>query len=156
MIDGEQLRCDDGAHAEHLRQLIARASEAGAAEASGGSLELAGARGNMRAVVAPLPVPAPTVSEPRPAAVLFVGAPEDSDAERAQGLRELYGLTQAEARIAARLARGQRLSEIAGELEISINTVRGHLKQVFAKTGTHRQAELVRLVLSAPSQLQVA
>ena len=59
-------------------------------------------------------------------------------------LRQLHGLTYAEAEILGRLIIGMRSSEIADELGISIETVRTHLKAIFTKTGTSRQADLVR------------
>ena len=58
------------------------------------------------------------------------------------------GATPMEAKVAVRLARGMRLIDIAKDLEVALPTVRGHLKQLYAKTGAHRQAELVCLVLS--------
>lgn len=62
-------------------------------------------------------------------------------------LQELHGLTATEAKVLGRLTDGMRLSEIAAELDISIETVRSHLKAVFGKTGTSRQAELIRYAL---------
>ena len=62
-----------------------------------------------------------------------------------QMLRRLFGLTAAEARLAARLAMGDTLSEAAGALAVSRETARTHLQAIFAKTGTHRQAALVAL-----------
>ena len=47
------------------------------------------------------------------------------------------------------------ISEVADELEITLNTARTHLKQVFEKTGTKRQAELVRLLLQSPAALSL-
>jgi DNA-binding CsgD family transcriptional regulator len=63
-----------------------------------------------------------------------------------QTLRQAFGLTGAEAQIAARLAFGESLRRIADDHKVSIVTTRAQLKAVFAKTGTHRQAELVALV----------
>ena len=60
----------------------------------------------------------------------------------------LHGLTRAEARLAALLAKGSSLEEAAATLSVSIGTVRSHLKAIFAKTGTSRQAELVALLLA--------
>lgn len=60
----------------------------------------------------------------------------------------LYGLTASEAQLAAALAAGRSLSEYAQAAALSMNTVRWTLKQVFAKTETRRQAELVRLLLT--------
>ncbi|HZZ77939.1 MAG TPA: helix-turn-helix transcriptional regulator [Gemmataceae bacterium] len=61
-------------------------------------------------------------------------------------LRNAFHLTEAESRVAARLAKGRGIDDIADELRLSNETVRSQLKAVFAKTNTHRQAELVALV----------
>lgn len=58
-----------------------------------------------------------------------------------------YGLTQAEAKLAAQLAGGGGLEEAAERLGISIHTTRTHLKAIFAKTGARRQSELVSMLL---------
>jgi DNA-binding CsgD family transcriptional regulator len=62
-------------------------------------------------------------------------------------LQRFHGLTRAEARVATRLAEGMTVAEIARDLDVGIETIRSHLKQAFAKTGSGRQAELVRVVL---------
>jgi DNA-binding CsgD family transcriptional regulator len=64
-------------------------------------------------------------------------------------LVKLYGLTPAETRLLALLARGLSLDEAAEALGVAMATARTHLARIFDKTGTRRQAELVRLVLSA-------
>lgn len=61
-------------------------------------------------------------------------------------LRELFCLTAAQAAVAARLAAGSNVQEIADSLKIATGTVRNHLKAAFVKTGTHRQSELVALI----------
>lgn len=61
-------------------------------------------------------------------------------------LARRHGLTPAETRVLAELAQGARPAEIAQHLGVSIHTVRAHLRQLFDKTGSRRQAELVRLV----------
>ena len=58
-------------------------------------------------------------------------------------LQRLFQLTPAEARIAQGLANGMSLAEIAREQRAHLQTVRKQLKAVFAKTGTHRQAQCV-------------
>ncbi|MGN6309192.1 MAG: helix-turn-helix transcriptional regulator [Xanthobacteraceae bacterium] len=60
-------------------------------------------------------------------------------------LREVFGLTVAEARLAARLACGEALEAIADDLNVAKETARFHLKRIFIKTGVRRQAELVAL-----------
>lgn len=61
-------------------------------------------------------------------------------------LRAAFGLTAAEAGLARRISSGEKLESIADELGIRYETARNHLKAVFAKTQTHRQAELVAVL----------
>ena len=56
-----------------------------------------------------------------------------------------YELTAAQARVSALVLAGQPLTRIAHSLNVSENTVRSHLKQIFQKTETHGQMELVHL-----------
>ena len=58
------------------------------------------------------------------------------------------GLTTAESRIAALLAEGRSVYEIAAATGCKASTVRWHLNNIFAKNGLARQGELVRLVHS--------
>jgi DNA-binding CsgD family transcriptional regulator len=64
----------------------------------------------------------------------------------AQRLIALYSLTLAEARLCLDLAEGLTIEECAGRRDTSPHTARTQLKNIFAKTGTRRQAELVALV----------
>jgi DNA-binding CsgD family transcriptional regulator len=83
------------------------------------------------------------------ARALVVIVDPDADAEPTPDLlRRLFGLTKAEADIALMVAQGHGLQPISDSLTLSVATVKTHLQHVFAKTATHRQAELVRLLLS--------
>jgi DNA-binding CsgD family transcriptional regulator len=64
-------------------------------------------------------------------------------------LRDLFGLTRAEAGIAIDLVRGMSLAEIAAAHGVGGETVRSHVKKILAKTGTRRQAEAVALIARA-------
>jgi DNA-binding CsgD family transcriptional regulator len=59
-----------------------------------------------------------------------------------------YGLTRAEAKVTLAASSGLGVPETANRLGVSPNTVKTHLRRVFAKTGTSRQTELVRLMAS--------
>ena len=91
--------------------------------------------------------PHPQTASGSAAAVVFA---TDAAARRLrdEDLAARHGLTPAECCVARRLCAGADLEGIARELEISRNTVRGHLKQIFCKTRSHRQAELVCKLLS--------
>jgi DNA-binding CsgD family transcriptional regulator len=62
-------------------------------------------------------------------------------------MAERYGLTPAEIGLLRELADGRSLSEAALHLQRAQNTVRNQLQAIFAKTGTHRQAELIAKTL---------
>ena len=68
-------------------------------------------------------------------------------------LKDRFNLTPAEARVVVRLVAGVSLRPCAKALDIQYETVRAHLKSVFRKTGTHRQVELVLLVISAMNEI---
>jgi DNA-binding CsgD family transcriptional regulator len=80
-------------------------------------------------------------------ALVLIIDPEDEPQPAAALLRRLYGLTETEARVALHVMYGEDLKQVSEELSISWTTVRTHLQHVFDKTDTHRQAELVRLLL---------
>jgi len=70
------------------------------------------------------------------------------ESRAARSARERFGFTRAEQQVADRLANGLTVPSIARQLDISIETVRCHLKQAFIKAGVHRQAELVAALLN--------
>jgi DNA-binding CsgD family transcriptional regulator len=57
-----------------------------------------------------------------------------------------FDLTDREAAVASLLGEGLTLDDIARRFAIQIGTVRVHLRAIFAKTGTNRQAELIALL----------
>ena len=70
-----------------------------------------------------------------------------------QLLRDLYGLTSAQAAVAAYLFEGQSVEQTAQKLGVSVNTVRSHLKCTFTKCDVHSQTELLHLLDLGPHSL---
>ncbi len=70
----------------------------------------------------------------------------------AEAIAAVFDLSPAEIRTLERLLAGRTTAEMAGDLGVAVSTVRARLAAVFAKTGTSRQSELVRLAaqLAAP------
>lgn len=56
-----------------------------------------------------------------------------------------FRLSPAQARVSVLIVTGHSLADTAQKLHVSENTARSHLKQVFQKTSTHGQMELVHL-----------
>jgi len=54
------------------------------------------------------------------------------------------GLTQREAEILGKIARGHSNSDIAGELYVSSHTVKSHINRIFAKTGSADREAAIR------------
>ncbi len=66
-------------------------------------------------------------------------------------LMQLFGLSAAEARLARALAAGDTLDAYAVENGLKLPTVKTQLHAVFEKTGSDRQAALVRLIAGIPA-----
>ena len=59
---------------------------------------------------------------------------------------QAFALTVRETAVACLLIEGATLADVARGLDMQVGTVRVHLRSIFAKTGTNRQAELVALL----------
>jgi DNA-binding CsgD family transcriptional regulator len=136
---------------KRLRHMIARAAPGGATPPAGGTIRLksvAGRRG-YAVTVAPLPSAARGLhTATAPLVLLVITDLSAAVRPQARQLAELFGLTPAEARLAASLAQGMTRADYADEAGISALTAKTHLARAFAKLGVNRESELVRLVLS--------
>lgn len=97
--------------------------------------------------VVPMRHAAPWLAGRQPAAIVFIADAGTDALPLAQRLQALFGLTPAQAALAREIARGDGLDAAAARLGVTRATARTHLAQLFAKTRTRRQAELVRLLL---------
>ena len=160
------LRHRDGLAVEHgcltaaspqerdaLRLLVAQAAQTAAGESlrPGGALAIS--RPSMRrpysVLVTPLGRRHTSPHGPEAAVAVFVADPEERCYNEIGALVRLFRLTPAEARLAAGIATGAPLAEVADALGIGRETARTQLRSVFSKTGTTRQAELVRIITRA-------
>lgn len=91
---------------------------------------------------------------PEAAAAILVSAAHAPQANVGEAVRALFDLTQAESRVFDQIVAGRTVAETASGLGVTVRTVRTHLAEVFAKTGTRRQAELVRLAASLAPPLR--
>jgi DNA-binding CsgD family transcriptional regulator len=80
-------------------------------------------------------------------AVLMIVDPDVREAPQAPVLRQVFGLTGAEASVAIALSGGRAVEDIARMRGVSLGTLRNQVKTICAKTDTHRQAGLVALLL---------
>lgn len=97
-------------------------------------------------LVAPLPMPRFDLEVKRAAAMVLISDPDMHAPPPKQLLRQLYGLTEAETKLAIKLSQGLGLRAAGEELGIRYESARSYLKGVFLKSNTHSQGELVALV----------
>lgn len=100
--------------------------------------------GDLLATARPLDLPA--IHSGTGALALFLARPAGATSTDPQIVRDVFSLTMAEARLASALNRGLTLVDAAKHLGIAHNTAKVQLRSVFAKTGVHRQAQLIALL----------
>ena len=150
------LHADFPAEDRELQQLIKLAlASPGVARAVPKALSVTRRSGHASLGVLVRPIPLGEWSEDRhhPAAVAFIRDPERKSHLSHELIRHLFGLTAAEATLALLLANGLTLDEAAEELKIRKNTIRAHLRSIFAKTGVRRQTTLVHLLLNSVASI---
>lgn len=115
-------------------------------------LKLAAEGGATRDVfVTPLPTVRGFASGVRRLALIVLGGPGRAALlPSGQDLSDYFDLTPAEARVALLLCAGRVPKDAARELQVSVATVRCHVRALLEKTGTSRQTELVQLLSSLP------
>ncbi len=135
-----------------LQRLLARVLPPPGGQGASGSATVRRPTGLARLVLHASPVADRQVdARPRGVAALVLVADPSRRARIDPGMASaLLGLTPAESQVAAMLAEGRTVPEIARETGRRESTVRWHLKEIFARHGLARHAELIRLVLSLP------
>lgn len=133
-------------------EVLARALGRAGETRTGGAMCLPRGSGkaDLSLLVVPLRQPIAWLGLCEPAACVCLIDPELATMTTAEWLKGAYGLTTAEITIACQLMDARSPREIGDYLGISYHTVRVHLARIMEKTGTNRQAQLIRLLLSLP------
>jgi DNA-binding CsgD family transcriptional regulator len=156
------LKCGDGlcirsgsveatsasANAELRRSIVGALLEHEGSPRGGNSFLCRRPSGKRPYVIHVMPFSPATENMSGARALVVLVDPEQQPEPPTRLLRRVYGLTNAEADVALRVLRGDGLKPICEELSLSMATVKTHLQHIFDKTDTHRQAELVRLLLT--------
>lgn len=153
-LEAGALSASDVDAGRTLRGLIASCA-AGGNVASGGDVALSRGAGRLPldVRVAPVRLEAAltrglwSLFQQRPAAIVLVSDLETARRSRVEALRARFGFTAAEVTFALEIIKGDGRQAAADRLGISVGTARSHLSSIFDKTGSRRQAELVRLLL---------
>ena len=143
------LACAAPREHQALRRLIAATTGAGGKRLDSGRLVVSRPSGRPPLLLSVLAMTHPLlgpIGAPEPVAAIVTKDPERLAQLSEDELNALYSMTGAEARLALLIRRGLTLQDAARRLHITKNTARTHMKAVYAKTGVHRQADLVRLL----------
>ncbi len=98
--------------------------------------------------------PFPVHALKQPAAVVYITDPDQAGETSQELLRRMFGLTPREATLLNHLTKGLEMGEAAHEMGVTPHTARSFLKSIFAKTGTARQAELIKQVVTSPAWMR--
>jgi len=104
-------------------------------------------------MVVALPPPRSAWISGDPRWMLMVFDPERRALASASLIAADLGISEREAELAALLAAGMEIDQVARRLGISLHTARTHLKSIYSKTGIGSRAELVRRICVGPSVL---
>jgi DNA-binding CsgD family transcriptional regulator len=86
--------------------------------------------------------------------LLLLREPEAELTSPLSNAAAFYHLTTGETQMLAQVLNGHTLAEAAAILGVARSTVKSQLDAIYRKTNTHRQADLVRLVMSLTSPLR--
>lgn len=152
-----RLAAKDSEQSNRLDRLVRSAAKTGAGGGadSGGAILLEGDKTSE-----PLPITATPFRSAHPltqrqaCALVFISDPAAKPRSRSALLRSLFGLTPAECRLAQLLLEGRDLRAASSHLRVTAATARFMLKNVFHKTASHRQSQLIRLLSILPGEPQ--
>lgn len=160
-LEHGRLRGTTPADGAALRRILGSAADGRA-----GSARLMGEGGTLLVAACAIPALGPAESDAElgtdgggeggadgGAVLLRLIDPADAPLPAPGALQDQFGFTQAEAALAVDILGGNDLAASARHRGITRNTARVHLRRLFEKTGTRRQAELMRLLLLCPQPL---
>lgn len=118
------------------------------------SMILHGEDGSHSLSACAMPAPPSVVQAPTAGKVLIALRRLETATNLVACARQLFDLTDTEAKFASALASGSSLTEAAEAQGVRISTARTHLARIFQKTNTRQQSQLVSLLRSAALPLQ--
>ena len=150
-IIGGRLAATRQDDARRLQDLIARAASGEREQRSGGSMGLTTPcrRRPLSLIISPMRGDRAALFPSGPAVMVCATDLEANVSLPEQQLRELFGLTPAEGRVALALLEGLEPAQAARRLGLGLPTVRTHLAHVFDKTETTGQVALTSLMVRA-------
>jgi DNA-binding CsgD family transcriptional regulator len=139
-----QLTATEATCNSHLQQAIHRSCRSDSILDAPLPVALRSIEGVVVADIARVPLDGPSFGSGAAAIMLVPQSPTHENVRAA--LTQAFGLTAAEANIAALLAAGTDVQQVARLRRASIQTVRSQIKTILSKTGARSQAHLVAII----------
>lgn len=158
-LQNGKLRCADTIDSRPLTEAIelalaAHRNNCRAQRGVGVCLEASPGNPVLDFVVKPLVSDRVLDSWEKPAAVVYVNSSQQAGIDLDPiMLRSMYGFTKCESRLAALLARGLSIAEAAECLGVSVNTIKTHLRGIYERMGTSKQALVVARLNQSTARL---
>lgn len=150
MRTGAGLTASEMADAVKLRVAIDHFIAAGHGGGAGAAIvNLNRSSGLRPLIVAVVPADTPPRYVEDPTLVLLAFDPEQDISELLAPVCHSYGLSPAESRLVSFLMEGLTVGDAALRMRVKVPTLRTYLKQIFGKTGTCRQSDLIRLLMGS-------
>jgi len=146
LLSRGQLSAMARSEAFTLARLIRDAATGGA----GGAIQLTGRDGTISMLGLVTPLPRQTGQSHAGHALVSLRATADRPTLSEAALAAMFRLSPSQAAIALAIFSGKKPEEIALERGVRISTLRSHLAEIFARTGTQSQRDLVRLLAMLP------
>ena len=150
LVRQDKLRAVDAQDMEKLSRAVRMATVPG--QRQGQWFGIRRRKQSVPLLVSVIPATIPQALNPLsggPFALLILQDPGHQTLPRATQLQIIFRLTPAETRLVEALLDNETIESYALKMNVSRNTVRTHLASLFAKTGTKRQAELLRTLLTS-------
>ena len=150
------LRTEIPGHDRNFQKLIAAALEASTQkmrEPQATSVPRGSGRSNLSILIQPIPYSDLSGGKQLPSVAIFIRDPSRQPSPSEELLRQLFGLTAAEATLALLLANGRTLDEAAQRLNVRKNTARAQLRSIFDKTGVRRQTTLMHILMGSVASI---
>jgi DNA-binding CsgD family transcriptional regulator len=128
-----------------VAKLIDDATTEGKSRLAAGRMLIGRSDGSPAHVLTVTPLLADLAIDDRRFAMIVIVDPARRSPSEAD-LAEFFGLSPAEARVAAALLTGSRLSDIAANSGVQVTTVRTQLRSILRKVGVKRQFDLLRVL----------
>jgi DNA-binding CsgD family transcriptional regulator len=159
-VVGRRLSAHSPTESRRLHQLVANAATPDNEQRTGGSMTIPtpGRQRPLSLLVSPVRGERAALLPDQPAVVVWVTDLDATVSLPEKELRDLFGLTLAESRVALALSEGLDPGMVARRLGLAMPTVRTHLAHIFEKTDTSGQVALSSLLtrIAAPAPRQEA